>query len=1013
MSEAPPSPPPATAPPDFSSSDDVRDTFTRFFSEKYAHVCWPSARVVPHNDPSLLFINSGMNQFKPIFLGQAPSSTALGQLKRAANSQKCIRAGGKHNDLEDVGKDVYHHTFFEMLGNWSFGDYFKKEAILWAWELLTEVYKIDKNRLYVTYFGGDPREPNCPPDEEARAVWSDLLPADRILPFGMKDNFWEMADTGPCGPCSEIHYDRIGNRDASGLVNLDDPSVLEIWNLVFMQYNREQDRFLTPLPAKCVDTGMGLERLVSVLAGVDSNYSTDLFQPIFTAMQKLIPKLRPYAGKVGSEDADRVDTAYRVVADHIRTLTVAIADGSTPSNEGRGYVLRRILRRAVRYGQQTLGAPRTGGWFYKLVDTVVETLSSAYPELREQPDRVKQVIKTEELQFSVTLDKGVDRFNRLALKLAPSTSVFPGEEAFTLYATFGFPLDLTELMAAEKGMSVNVPMFHKKFEEHQIASDSKAALKGSQDMRLSVDRIAELSDRLSVRPTVESGKYDWCSASGTGPSMTSLVKAIWSGGKGFVNSTVDCDGLCGLIFDKSNFYAEQGGQVADEGFVGSGLREMDEFEVTDVQKMGEYVMHIGTATTGSVAVGEPVELLVDFHRRGLIAKNHTATHVLNFALRKVVENGEAVDQKGSLVDSTKLRFDFNYNGPLPDEKVQQVEDIVNNIIAGSLPVVKVELPFVEAKAIKGLRAVFGEVYPDPVRVVSVGQDVSDGDSQSIEFCGGTHIDNTVEMETFVVISEEGIAKGTRRLVALSGPAATACIAEGEVYVHRYAQIRQIIEGDGKADEVGVESNGGEAGVRTPPLDADRRLVNLRNDIDQKKDATDSLPLLVKKQILQGVEKLRAQLIEIGKKRTKAMLAEAKSLGARLADKFAAMTEDALVLSVPSLNADAKALDTLAQLLRKSVPARKALLLLSSTSGSMASVCLAAPPLVEGGGVVANVWLAEVMESQTASAAGKCGGSATRAAGSSTLKNAQEGNELLTKALKVAEEKGFTVCTQKV
>jgi len=445
---------------------EVRQTFIDFFAKKCGHTFVQSSPVVPHNDPTLLFINAGMNQFKPIFVGQIDPSHPFAKLKRAVNSQKCIRAGGKHNDLEDVGKDVYHHTFFEMLGNWSFGDYFKKEAIAWAWELLTEVYKIDPTRLYATYYGGDPKQPNVPADDEAKEIWKKYLPESRILPFNMKDNFWEMGDTGPCGPCTEIHYDRIGGRDAAHLVNMDDPDVLEIWNNVFMQFNREVDGSLTDLPAKSVDTGMGFERVASVLMDKRSNYDTDVFAGIFAAIQEKTGA-RPYSGKVGEDDKDFVDMAYRVIADHIRTLTIALTDGAVPSNDGRGYVLRRILRRAVRFGRDILKAKP--GFFHTLVDCVIESLGDAFPSLRKNVDDVKAIIKEEEEQFGRTLDKGIREFASRAKK-----GQITGEDAFLLFTSYGFPIDLTQLMGEEAKVTVDMDGFNAKMIQFKVAPYSES-----------------------------------------------------------------------------------------------------------------------------------------------------------------------------------------------------------------------------------------------------------------------------------------------------------------------------------------------------------------------------------------------------------------------------------------------------------------------------------------------------------------------------------------------------------
>eukprot|EP00921_Rhytidocystis_pertsovi_P020609 GHVQ01032887.1.p1 GENE.GHVQ01032887.1~~GHVQ01032887.1.p1 ORF type:complete len:1182 (-),score=178.53 GHVQ01032887.1:404-3949(-) len=950
----------------------VREQFVDFFKTRCNHVFWPSSPVVPLHDPSLLFINAGMNQFKPIFLGTVDSTSNMAKLRRAANSQKCIRAGGKHNDLDDVGKDVYHHTFFEMMGNWSFGDYFKVDAIQWSFELLTKVYGIDPDRLYVTYYGGDPKEVNCPPDTEARDIWCGLLPENRVLPFGLKDNFWEMADTGPCGPCSEIHYDRIGNRDASSLVNADDPSVLEIWNLVFMQFNRENDLTLTPLPAKCVDTGMGLERVVSVLAGVDSNYDTDLFVPLFEAIRSAIPGLRPYTGLVGADDVDNIDTAYRVVADHIRTLTVAITDGAEPSNEHRGYVLRRVLRRAVRYGQQTLGAPKSGGWFYKLVDTVVTVLGDAYPELRQKSEKAKDIIKREELQFTVTLDKGVDRFNKIAGKLLQEPSmegvtrgrVIPGHEAFTLYATFGFPLDLTEIMAREKGMTVDVDGFHAKFEEHQQASEKKSHNKDDVDMRLNVDNINVLGEQLKVPPTNDSFKYDWDSEGGVGPTVLATIKALWNG-KCFIDSAGTDIGLLGMVLDKTNFYAEQGGQIYDEGLVAckdSG----GEFDVLDTQRFGDFVMHIGKVNCSTIKVGDAVELFVDYQRRCLVAKNHTATHLLNFALRKVVSDSESIDQRGSLVESGRLRFDFSYNGPVNDEDLGKAEDEINSIIHLDAPVVKGELPLADAQRIPGLRAVFGEVYPDPVRVVSVGaltaeQTVSallkeggeGGLAHSVEFCGGTHIVRSGEMQQFVIVTEEGIAKGIRRIVALTGPAAKESVEAADDLKWRCDELKK--QGT-KASEKDVTA--------------------LKNEIDQRKNGLSMLPLLAKKKLLKSLEELRMMQIKAGKNQSKILMREATRMAQYFADKHEkTLLSGCLVCNASRLESDPKALGEMAQVLRSRLQPSVSLLCYTSTSTAVCGICLPRD------GLDATQWLGPVM----AVVGGKAGGKPGKAVGSAKIK----------------------------
>ncbi|MFN9992679.1 MAG: alanine--tRNA ligase, partial [Phycisphaerales bacterium] len=480
------------------STEQIRRTFIEYFAHKQSHSFIPSSPSVPLDDPTLLFTNAGMNQFKPIFLGTVDPKTDMGKMRLAVNSQKCIRAGGKHNDLEDVGKDTYHHTFFEMLGNWSFGDYFKKEAVEWSFELLTKVFGISRDRLYATYFEGNPKL-GLPPDEETRQLWLQFLPADHVIPGNMKDNFWEMGDTGPCGPCTEIHYDRIGDRNAANLVNTSDPDVIEIWNNVFIQFNRESDGSLKPLPAKHVDTGMGLERLVSVLQNVRSNYDTDVFAPIFASIERLTGA-RSYMGRLGDADKDNIDTAYRVIADHVRTLTFAITDGAMPSNVGRGYVLRRILRRAVRYGRQMLNA--RNGFFSQLVPVVVERFGDAFPELRKDPAKVAAIILEEEESFGRTLDRGIKLFEGVAADAAKSGNVIPGVEAFKLYDTYGFPLDLTELMASERGLTVD----RAGFEAEQLKAQEVSRSGGKTEERqigLAADHVARLK-HLNIEPTDDS-----------------------------------------------------------------------------------------------------------------------------------------------------------------------------------------------------------------------------------------------------------------------------------------------------------------------------------------------------------------------------------------------------------------------------------------------------------------------------------------------------------------------------
>ena len=767
-----------------TTSSEIRQAFLDYFLEKQGHTHVPSSPVVPHDDPTLLFTNAGMNQYKPVFLEQVPPGSPLQGLKRAANSQKCIRAGGKHNDLEDVGKDTYHHTFFEMLGNWSFGDYFKAESIEWGFEFLTSVCGIDPQRLYATYFGGD-ADAGLEPDEEARELWLKYLPAERVLPFGMKDNFWEMGETGPCGPCSEIHFDRIGGRDASSLVNMDDPDVIEVWNLVFIQFNRENADTLKPLPAKHVDTGMGLERLASVLLEKPSNYDTDLFTPIFERISA-ITGARGYSGKLGAEDTDRVDMAYRVIADHVRTLTVAITDGATPSNEGRGYVLRRVLRRAVRFGRQMLNAET--GFLSGLVPTVVEMLGGAFPELVQHRDRVVEIVREEEESFGRTLDKGIRQFD----DIARGGGRVSGEDAFKLYDTFGFPLDLTQIMAEERGLDVDVPGFERAMEAQRERSRAGSKFGGEgESLKLEPDALARLA-YLDIPPTDDGAKYD--------PRLVrAQVRAIWAGARfGFEESVgVNDHERVGVVLDKTCFYAEAGGQVADTGEL-----RLDEgegrFEVEDVQAFGQYVLHIGRVADGELRVGAMCECDIDTQARTRTAANHTTTHLLNLALR--AELGDHTDQRGSLVDPDKLRFDFAHNKPVEPAELEAIESTVRDRIERGLEVRSEVAPLEAAKKIGPVRAVFGEKYPDPVRVVAIGADVgelvaSPDDDRwtglSVEFCGGTHLSRTDEAKAFALVSETGIAKGIRRIEGLTGVPALAAISAADNAEQRLGEIASL------------------------------------------------------------------------------------------------------------------------------------------------------------------------------------------------------------------------------
>uniref|UniRef100_A0A671SCZ4 Alanine--tRNA ligase n=1 Tax=Sinocyclocheilus anshuiensis TaxID=1608454 RepID=A0A671SCZ4_9TELE len=740
----------------YCSDKNIREKFIDYF-RRHEHQYVHSSATIPLDDPTLLFANAGMNQFKPIFLNTIDPSHPMARLRRAANTQKCIRAGGKHNDLDDVGKDVYHHTFFEMLGSWSFGDYFKHLACEMALELLTKEFGIPIGRLYVTYFGGH-ADAGLEPDLECKQIWLDLgMEESRILPGSMKDNFWEMGDTGPCGPCSEIHYDRIGGRDAAHLVNMDDPNVLEIWNLVFIQFNRESETVLKPLPKKSIDTGMGLERLVSVLQNKMSNYDTDLFIPYFEAIQKGTGA-RAYTGKVGAEDTDGIDMAYRVLADHARTITIALSDGGRPDNTGRGYVLRRILRRAVRYSHEKLGAQK--GFFASLVDVVVESLGDAFPELRKDPDMVKDIINEEEVQFLKTLSRGRRILDRKIQSLGDSKTI-PGDTAWLLYDTYGFPLDLTALIAEERGMGVDMQAF----EDEKKALKSQGKGSGDEDhIMLDIYAIEELRNKC-VTATDDSLKYKYTSNENGNYEFEQAVGTVLAlrRERAFVDEATTGQ-ECGVLLDKTSFYAEQGGQSFDEGYM---LRENDSAE--DVR--GGYVLHIGTVYS-TLKVGDRLTLHVDEARRRPIMSNHTATHILNFALRSVL--GEA-DQRGSLVAPDRLRFDFTAKGAMSTDEVRRTEEIASTVIRD--PVYALDSPLAAAKAIQGLRAVFDETYPDPVRVVSIGVPVEElladpnspaGSLTSIEFCGGTHLQNSGHAAPFVIVSEEAIAKGIRRIVAVTG-----------------------------------------------------------------------------------------------------------------------------------------------------------------------------------------------------------------------------------------------------
>lgn len=692
-----------------------------------------------------------------------------------------------------------------MLGNWSFGDYFKEGAIDMAWECLIKEFGLDEKRIYATYFGGDDQSPA---DEEARKLWLKYLPAERVLPFDAKDNFWEMGAVGPCGPCVEIHYDRIGNRDAAALVNADLPDVIEIWNNVFIQYNREADGSLRSLPAQHIDTGMGFERLTSILQGKDSNYDTDIFSPIFEAIQK-VTGAKPYAGKVGADDIGFVDMAYRVVADHIRTLTFAIADGAVPDNDGRGYVLRRILRRAVRYGRQNLGAEL--GFFAKLVPVVTKLMGDTFPEILENEENITAIIKNEEESFSRTVDKGVIKFNELAETVqAKNQTVFPGEDAHFLYTSMGFPVDLIELMAEEKGMTLDMEGYDRKMQEEKelSAAAHKAKMSGGsgKDMTLQAEQTYCLVGK-NIEKTNDEAKYVW-----NDDLQDCVAKALFLGRNetedniGFVDEISEESGTVGIILDKTGYYAEQGGQIFDTGLIKSQSSGAV-LTVENVQLYGGYVLHVGTVTGGSIKSGDLLTCSVDYKRRAPIASNHTMTHVLNYALRDTLvskndkNKGATVDQRGSLVDETKLRFDFTWDGALSVKQLETVEKVVMDQISAKLPIQAEKASLEAAQKISSLRAVFGEEYPDPVRVVAVAPssiseilanpDDSKWNDYSVEFCGGTHITNTSEAQSFVLLQEEGIAKGIRRITGVTMDGAAEATARADEFEAKVVAAKKM------------------------------------------------------------------------------------------------------------------------------------------------------------------------------------------------------------------------------
>ncbi len=770
-------------------SAEIRQAFLDFFKSK-GHLIVPSAPIVVKNDPTLLFTNAGMNQFKDYFLGNktAPSP-------RIADTQKCLRVSGKHNDLEEVGVDTYHHTMFEMLGNWSFGDYFKAEAIAWSWELLTEIYKIPKERLYVTVFEGDAKE-NLPPSQIALSEWKKLVSDEHIVFGNKKDNFWEMGDTGPCGPCSEIHVDcrsdeerkQVPGRD---LVNKDHPQVIEIWNNVFIQYNRKKDGTLEPLPATHVDTGMGLERLVRVLQNKQSNYDTDLFSGTIAAVEKI-------TGRKYTAGDDKESVAFRVLADHIRAISFTIADGQLPSNTGAGYVIRRILRRAVRYYYSYLGYKHP--LLFQLVPVLAAQFEHVFPELLQQADFVSKVIREEEDAFLRTLDKGLKKMDEI-IAASASNKLIKGAEAFELYDTFGFPIDLTRLIAAENKLSVDEAGFEEELNKQKERSRAATAMDTGDWTVLTDSQAFQFVgyDSLETR--------------------TKILRYRKVKGKG--------KELYQLVLDQTPFYAESGGQVGDSGVLelsGKSVR------IIDTKKENDLFIHIAESIPGDLT-GEWTAR-VDVERRRMITVHHSVTHLMHAALRQVL--GTHVAQKGSLVNEEHLRFDFSHFAKMTAEEITAVEKIVNQKIRANVPVVIQTME--KDKAISlGAMALFGEKYGDMVRVVIMDP------SYSVELCGGTHVGHTGELGLFKIKQESAVAAGVRRVEAVCGQAAEDFVREN---LEALRLVREIFKNpkDLVKSVESLQHHNAQLEKRIESLEA-RQLVGIRNELLQKDEIINNVTFI--------------------------------------------------------------------------------------------------------------------------------------------------------------------------
>ena len=770
------------------TSDQIRQSFLDFFKSK-GHTIVPSAPIVIKNDPTLLFTNAGMNQFKEYFLGvkKAP-------WKRVADTQKCLRVSGKHNDLEEVGVDTYHHTMFEMLGNWSFGDYFKNEAITWSWELLTEIYKIPKDRLYATVFEGDKKE-NLPPSTVALAKWKELLPADHIVMGNKKDNFWEMGDTGPCGPCSEIHVDCRPDEERKKtpghlLVNKDHPQVIEIWNNVFIQFNRKKDGSLEPLPETHVDTGMGLERLVRVLQGKNSNYDTDLFTGTIHSVEKIV-------GKKYEAGDDKTSVAFRVLADHIRAISFTIADGQLPSNTGAGYVIRRILRRAVRYYYSYLDHKQP--LLFHLVPVLAAQFKNVFPELEQQVAFVSKVVKEEEDAFLRTLDKGLKRIDEIVSNARNQR--IEGKDAFELFDTYGFPFDLTMLIASENKLTVDEEAFKKEMQQQKDRSRAATAL-DTEDWVILHDNV---SQQFVGYNTLEA------------QTKVSRYRKVKAKGKESFQ----------LVLDTTPFYAESGGQVGDTGVL---YFDGEEIAVRDTRKENDLIIQFTDTLPVNITAIVDARVNADVRRRTTV--HHSVTHLLHAALRKIL--GSHVAQKGSLVNADYLRFDFSHFAKMTTEEINAVESLVNEKIRENVPVVIKEMPKEEALKI-GAMALFGEKYGDTVRVVIMDP------SYSIEFCGGTHVGYTGEIGFFKIISESAVAAGVRRVEAVSGQAAEHYLADQLGQLHQAKEQLKNPKDLAKAIE-SLQQESSELKKKLEHIE-NRLLVGIRNELLQKDEIVNGVTFI--------------------------------------------------------------------------------------------------------------------------------------------------------------------------